>query len=196
MFRGRDGSYFLEDIGGDIDLLVLDTAHVHPMETLNFLCVLPFLKLTGSYVILHDITLFVAGVKSRNALACRYLFGHVVSDEKLSPSPDTEERPSNIGAFRVSDVTMKYVNNLFESLPIPWSIKLQPRDLEDISAVIKKYYSPEQYKFFREAVTIQDYMNEQNKHMEGISFKAALKLWKPGLYSFLRRVRHPFRKQA
>ena len=39
VYRGGDVSRFVEDIGGDIDLFMLDTVHTHPWETLNFLCI-------------------------------------------------------------------------------------------------------------------------------------------------------------
>ena len=56
MFRGGDCSRYLENVGGNIDLLVLDTVHIHPWETLNFLCALPFMK-NDSWTVLHDIML-------------------------------------------------------------------------------------------------------------------------------------------
>ena len=198
IFRGGDASRHIEEVGGDIDLLVLDTVHIHPWETLNFLCILPFMKLSGSYTILHDITLEYAGMKSRNHLACRYLFSHVVSDEKFSPKPDREGLPSNIGAFKVSEVTMRYANNLFESLLIPWESKVLPEDLETISAIIRKYYSPEQYRFFCDAVSFQEYLEKRKNSESSMSFRDAVRFgirsWNPSLYSFLRKVRHPFRK--
>ena len=72
VFRGGDVSKFIEQIGRNIDMLVLDTVHIHPWETLNFICVLPFMK-NDSWTILHDITCF-DNPKGRNGLACRYLF--------------------------------------------------------------------------------------------------------------------------
>ncbi len=75
IFRGGDVSRFIEEVGGGIELFMLDTVHTHPWETLNFLCVLPFMKM-DSWVVLHDITLFMSP-SDRHALACRYLFMRV-----------------------------------------------------------------------------------------------------------------------
>jgi predicted O-methyltransferase YrrM len=44
LLTGNDISYFIEDIGAEIDFVLLDTAHIHPWETLNFLTILPFLS--------------------------------------------------------------------------------------------------------------------------------------------------------
>ena len=193
IFRGGDCSRYIEAVGGDIDLLVLDTVHIHPWETLNFLCVLPFMKQSGSYTILHDITLEYLGMRQRSHLACRYLFSHVVSDEKFSPVPDYEGLPSNIGAFKVSDITMKYVNTLFESLLIPWKSEVKPEDLEAISAVIKKYYSPEQYEFFCVALDFQRHLKEHVestavKHNLYNSLKIFMKAWQPRLFYRLKHL--------
>ena len=194
LFCGGDCSRYLENVGGDIDLLVLDTVHIHPWETLNFLCVLPFMKESGSYTVLHDITLEYLSMIQRRHLACRYLFSHVVSDEKFSPAPDYEGLPSNIGAFKVSDITVKYVNNLFESLLIPWESEVKPEDLESISAVIKKYYSPEQYEFFCDAVDFQKQLKdatEKTAVKNGLrtSLKIFLHSWQPKVYYWLKHLR-------
>ena len=168
IYRGGDISRFIERVGGDIDLLVLDTAHIHPWETLNFLCVLPFMKI-GSWVILHDVSLPYCNHREED-LACRYLYGHVVSDVKIMPAPEENYIPyfSNIGAFHVVDDTVKYVGNLFESLLCPWAALpgvldervysfFQPilqEDLDDIRKVIGKYY-PEYAEFLEHAIEFQ-----------------------------------------
>ena len=116
MFRGGDISCFIEEIGADIDLLVLDTVHTHPWETVNFLCVLPFMKRNESWTVLHDISRYMSPDASRRALACRYLFGHVMSSEKFLPVSDYAHLPANIGAFKISEDTIMYADNIFSSL--------------------------------------------------------------------------------
>ena len=143
-------------IGGDIDLVLLDTVHTHPWETLNFLCVLPFMKKDSSWTVLHDINIFI-NPNERYALACRYLFGHVVSEEKITPVPDEKyTKFANIGAFKVSDITLKHTENLFEALLIPFNIHVSSKDLADINGIIKKYYTREQYKFFCDIIETQE----------------------------------------
>ncbi|MBQ3654517.1 MAG: class I SAM-dependent methyltransferase [Synergistaceae bacterium] len=193
IFRGGDVSRFIEEVGGGIELFMLDTVHTHPWETLNFLCVLPFMKI-GSWVVLHDITLFM-NPSDRHALACGYLYAGVVSDEKVTPAPDNPARKfANIGAFRVSEATVKYVNNLFEMLLVPWNIQVSGRDLEDISRIIQKYYSPEQYRFFCDALEFQEYMfkhpaNFHSKVRHYLQEKASAKT-----YSFLSKIRRSLRR--
>lgn len=179
VFRGGDVSCFIEEIGGDIDLLMLDTVHTHPWETLNFLCVLPFMK-RDSWCVLHDISLFV---KHLHALACRYLFGHVVSEEKISPVPDDENMPSNMGAFRISDNTMKYVGNLFGSLLIPWGTEVSTKDYAGMKKIIERYYSPEQYKSLCDAFQFQALRGRKwGKQSLRNSLKLFLRAWQPRLF--------------
>ena len=192
IFRGGDVSCFLEEIGGDIDLFMLDTVHIHPWETLNFLCALPFMK-NDSWTVLHDITLFTHP-KNRGSLACRYLFSCVVSDEKITPIPeDDKEIFANIGAFKVSAITKKYVNNLLEALLIPWDSEVKAKDMKTISAIIKKYYSPEQYEFFCKVLELQEQIRKLDE-TEGLSFysaaKAFLKAWQPKLFRRMKHLKH------
>lgn len=177
VYRGGDVSRFVEEIGGDVDLLMLDTVHSHPWEILNFLCVFPFMKKDSSWVVLHDILTNV----------CRYLFGTVVSDKKVSPVSDIEGVPANIGAFMISDVTAKYIDDLLGCLLIRWECPVLPEDFSDMKKVIGKHYTPEQYKLFCDAYDFQE--NLKGRKYGKKSFLEALKLfvksWQPVLYSHL-----------
>ncbi len=193
IFRGGDVSAFIEEIGGDIDLFVLDTAHIHPWETLNFICVLPFMKKDSSLTILHDITLFVSPV-SRVSMACRYLFASVVSDGKFSPTTEGENRIfSNIGAFKVSSDTVKYADNLFQTLLIPWDVPVPEKDMKGIKAVISKHYSQEHYEFLCNAAKFQDYMFSHPEKIRS-TVKNTIRRNYPKLYSFLASTKHFFMK--
>ena len=193
IFRGGDVSRFIEQIGGDIDLVLLDTVHTHPWETLNFLCVLPFMRKDLSWTVLHDINIFI-NPNERYALACRYLFGHVVSEEKITPISDEKyTKFANIGAFKVSDITAKHVKNLFEALLIPFNIHVSNKDLADINKIIKKYYTQEQYKFFCDVIETQEYMFKHPRSFVslikgGIKQKAG-----PELFAFLQKIKRSLR---
>lgn len=53
LYTGGTSAHFMEEIGGDIDLCLIDTVHSNPGEFLDFLIVLPYLK-KNAIVILHD----------------------------------------------------------------------------------------------------------------------------------------------
>ena len=56
VYTGRYAVEYIDDIGEDIDFLVLDTVHSMPGEILDFLAYCPHLK-TGCVVVMHDISL-------------------------------------------------------------------------------------------------------------------------------------------
>lgn len=156
IYRGGDVSAFIEKIGADIDLAVIDTMHLHPWETLNFLCILPFLS-KSAWVVLHDIAMHYS---DRRSLACKYLFDLVVSERKETPPPDSVPLFANIGAFQVEENTHKYVENLFGGLSLPWACEIKGEDLESVSRILSSYYPEELCDVFKKSIAFQDKMRK------------------------------------
>lgn len=85
------------------------------------------------------------------------------------PVSDYDSYFANIGAFKITDDTRKYIGNLFQSLVVAWdavpffydkyifpcATPMLEEDLNDIRKIIKKYY-PEHYEFFENAVKLQN----------------------------------------
>lgn len=200
LFAGGDVSRYIEQIGDGIDFALIDTAHVHPVETLNFLCVLPFMKL-GSWVVLHDISLQWSNERS---LACKYLFDHVVSENKVSPAPDSIPMFANIGAFQITNDTHKYIKDVFMSLTVPWGRwsdwkkREDVQDFGDVSKIIKKYYNDELYRIFEQSIDFQISMRKNwGKTRVPLSskLKQCLKILNPSSFYALKRVKKFFAKK-
>ena len=142
----------------------------------------------NSWVILHDVSTF-SGVGYYSGLACRYLFSCVTSEQRLSPLPEGDMYFSNIGAFKITEDTRKYINGLFESLVIPWNARIAEKDLHDIKNIIKTHYTEEQYNFFCRAIDLNEYLF---KNPADVNFKYALKCYcmkHPKLNAFLRWIK-------
>lgn len=60
LYTGGTTAKFIEQIGGDIDLCLIDTVHANPGEFLDFLIVLPYLK-KNAIVVLHDTCFHAVG---------------------------------------------------------------------------------------------------------------------------------------
>jgi len=155
---GQDFSA-LEDLpdsysGGAIDFLVIDTVHIHPVETLNFLTILPHLS-ENAMVVIHDVALFQNDMDKKKcdfmrSFACHMLLSNIVGEKMQIKKYAEADKPPyycNIGAIQINSDTRKYVSNLFYSLQFPWGfINL---DFENIGKSIKKYYRNEYYKMYQ-----------------------------------------------
>lgn len=155
LFPGQDITACIEDIGNEIDFLVLDTLHALPGEFLSFLVVLPYLK-EGAVIVLHDTSLFANRVKtegapgSRPAYYCNdLLFAAIASSTKLLPP---EENP-NIGALIFNrDLVMRHIQSVFYMLLLPWCNNPDSAVLEQTARFVDHNYPPVMRSFFQLAV--------------------------------------------
>lgn len=149
------------------DLVVLDTAHVHPIESLDFLMVLPFLS-DDAIVVMHDISSYTYVMEPHYMLyslrqfsnfpklpyANRLLFD-VVCANKARPCNrycdlvDKYLPYSNIGAFQINADTHKYISDVFSSLEFTWG--MYPDYLHRLDSFFMKHYSRENVGIFRTA---------------------------------------------
>jgi predicted O-methyltransferase YrrM len=119
---GKDACEVLDDCNTMFDFVVIDTAHIHPVESLNFLTVLPYLK-NGAIVVLHDIEVHYV---NNSEQASRILWSSLVAP-KIMPLKSYLFNESihyviNIGAFQITEDTRKYIGNVFYNLSLPWGI--------------------------------------------------------------------------
>jgi len=162
-FLGNDVSYFLNNIGKDIDMVILDSAHFVPGEILNFLTIFPYLK-EGATIILHDINLslsetdddFIRNVGRRNIIACRVLYDSVVG-EKVTPNFNWGPGINypNIGSFTTNSDTAKYIVNVFGALLLPWRFMPSSNFLKSILSNILSNYSISYYEFVKYVIKRQ-----------------------------------------
>jgi len=174
LVTGKDPSEIIESFGKKFDFVIIDTAHVHPIETLNFLSVLPFLE-DGAIVVLHDLSLYINAHFSdlsnypNISLATKFLFSSVVA-EKINVSSNDKEYVSmfilpNIGAFQVTSDTRKYIDGVFHSLSIPWAFIPDDNILKSVRNIVKKYYDKTKLELFDDAIKANYYLKAKKlKH--------------------------------
>ena len=179
---GKDVSAYLEDIGGNIDFCVLDTAHCMPGEVLNFLCILPYLKNGATVVIddllipfklISDFPLEAAGrarIKKSNAasmIACSVLFDCVVADKRLPnfSAMNNSEIP-NISSFEVSEETRKHINDLFLALLLPWKGIPSRQALLDVQMSLAKNYPTHTLAYFMNVLDKQINFHSDIKNLD------------------------------
>lgn len=152
---------YLERIGGDIDFLILDTAHTLPGELLDFLAAFPMLK-QGCCVVLHDIILnhLADPIAGENSYATKVLLSSVAAEKVVGKGNDTPYHSANIGAFYVTEDTGKYIENVFSALTIIWQYLPTAEQLERYRKHIAKYYKKELLEEYEDAVL----MNTATRH--------------------------------
>lgn len=120
----------LDEIGNEIDFLILDTVHSLPGELLDFLAAYPYLK-NGAIVVLHDIFLNQRA-QSTNAFATRVLLSSVAGEKIVGRGNDNPYGYIELGIFKVTQDTAEYIENVFTALMITW-------DYIPDSAIIELY---------------------------------------------------------
>lgn len=153
LLLGKDPSERMDELNEIFDLLILDTNHVHPSESLNFLSVLPYLS-DNAVIILHDITLYMNILEMGKGLSCfatRILMSAVCAD-KLEPNIVGFGGHTNIVAFQMSPITRQYIRNVFDALMLPW--EWFPNTIDVVRQFINKHYSEELRDIFERSVQL------------------------------------------
>ena len=139
LYTGGTAACFMDEIGGDIDLCLLDAAHINPGEFLDYLMVLPYLK-KNAIVVLHDIQLQTI---ANSVETCCILYSGL-SGIKLYPKTESLKFTlPNIGAVVLDDNAMDRTFNTFCLLTLKWQYMITPKDYIDILNIFSKYYSKE-----------------------------------------------------
>jgi predicted O-methyltransferase YrrM len=172
LFIGKEPSEIIEKIGSEtFDFCVIDTVHVHPIESLNFLTIFPFLS-DNAIVVIHDIVLFASAAKGYpknvscfTSFASKLLFDCLcgtklkIKDEKYLYSLNSVgaikiNTSGNIGAVQITKETKKNIQNVFSMLMFPWGFLPAIKHLKSISNIVKKYYSKDNFKEFCNAIKL------------------------------------------
>ncbi len=153
----KDPSEVIENLGqcGNFDFVIIDTAHIHPVETLNFLAVYPFLA-ENAIIVLHDISTYMSTLSQKHYrfpsafFATKLLFDTLVGDKRILPASEYSSRVlSNLGVCQLNQDSQKYLGNVFSMLSFPWGKTFSSMDRQH--SLIKNYYAPQLYQSFLSA---------------------------------------------
>ena len=130
---------YMEEIGGEIDLCLIDTVHCNPGEFLDFLIVLPYLK-KNAVLILHDIALH----HNNNKLAITngILFS-CLRGKKLSFNEGFWNKYANIGAVILDENIMDSISDYIYLLTLPWEYLPSDNDIWECQKLFSKNYETE-----------------------------------------------------
>ena len=145
LFIGNTTSAFIEEIGHDIDFVMIDTSHVMPGEALSLIEILPFLK-TNAIITLDDLHFQQRkkNYKQSYFYPCNNLLISILRGKKIIYDLPKNEtfKITKLGAVILDDHQENYYFEYFYLLTSIWSY--MPKKFEIICArkIIEKYYSP------------------------------------------------------
>jgi len=178
LFTGGLSLKFLDEIGRDVDLCLIDTVHSNPGELLDTLMVLPFLK-DEAIIVLHDVNCHtfsgkVAECNSQIGNTNNLLFSAISGKKfvqglflKSSSFSNTAKTPyfPNIGAIKINSKTKEHIFELFNLLTLKWVYLLAEDEEQQIITFFSKYYdeyfveyTKKIFAYHRECIKYEDDM--------------------------------------
>lgn len=147
LYTGKYAVEYLEEIGADIDFLILDTVHSMPGELLDFLAFYPYLK-QSAIVVVHDIALNLFH-NQPDAFATKVLLDTVAARKFYGMDGDSL---LNIGAFMINSDTGRYIDNIFSALTLTWKSFPKKEELTLYREFYQKHYNNGNLELFDAAV--------------------------------------------
>ena len=139
LYTGCTVAHVIEEIGNDIDFVILDAAHILPGEVLDFLTIFPYLSKDAT-IVMHDILAATEGLAA-DWYATGILYFSVLAD-KFSLIRDFPGALygsiCNIGAFQINEDTKKCLENIFLTLYLPWPCIPAPEHSHEYLTILKK----------------------------------------------------------
>ena len=172
LYTGNVAAKFLDEIGNNIDLVILDAAHNNPGEILDFITILPYLS-KEAIIVIHDIQLHNS--YTQYDTTCGSLFS-CLKGKKFYPYDD-EYYDSlfgfpNIGAVILDPDISNYIEDIFFLLTMPWKYIYNKEDNMYIVNNLNKHYSNHFVKIYdkiRGFNLVKINHNDGNKKMESVN---------------------------
>ncbi|WP_297277263.1 class I SAM-dependent methyltransferase [uncultured Brachyspira sp.] len=147
LYTGGVTAKFIEEIGGDIDLCFIDTAHINPGEFMDILMVLPYLK-KNAVVIIHDVSSHTFSYQNNKLICtCGVLFS-ALKGRKIIPNDGIFNTIGNIGAVILDDDILDRVYDYFHLLTLPWEYLPTDEDIDITKNIFLKYYDKKYVDMF------------------------------------------------
>lgn len=144
LYTGGLSAKFLEDIGGDIDLCLLDTVHSNPGEFLDILFILPYLK-KNAILVLHDTAYHMhRSISYTNGVLFSSLKGKKITIDENYFGTEI----GNIGLIILDDDIMERIFDYFYLLTLPWTYVISNEDIVVAEEFIRKHYGDKYAKMF------------------------------------------------
>ena len=152
LFKGDIAARYIEKIGNNIELAMIDTSHFEPGEILDFLMILPFLK-EEAIVIFHDIDQQITlskGKDMRNEWA-PYIIFNLIRGKKYLPSGKGILN-KDIGAIKLEKNQKRFTHDYCRALGGQWQYFPPEKHIVAIINFFKKYYDRDCLTILQESI--------------------------------------------
>lgn len=147
-------SDFLDEIGGEIDMCLIDTVHVNPGELLDYLMVLPFLK-KNAIIVLHDISLHLLP-HNENAITNCILFSAMQGDKTYPKSENVGRGFPNIGAAIIDkESQIQHITDILMLLGLEWTYMPTQKDCDSMLTLFSKHYDTHTFNLIQQIFVSQ-----------------------------------------
>lgn len=161
---GKSIPFYIEEIGNNVDFLIIDTTHALPGELLDFFVCLPYLK-EGAIVVLHDTVCNI--LENSNSFATKILFDVVKAKKIVNFNVDEEKYTGlpNIMAFEITEDTKVNAKDILSALTLNWQYGLEDDEKLKYAQLISNNYGDSFRNLFLGIATV----NIRNLYLNQIS---------------------------
>jgi len=166
IYKGNIAVNFMEQIGKDIDMVFIDSAHLEPGEILDFIIVLPFLS-EEAVIVMHDIANQITATRrfkdwlgGRNEWAPYIIFNSIRGKTYLPSGSNLLTH--DIGAKKLYINQKIYFQDYFRALGGQWQYFPKEKYINDMYKYFKRYYDCDCLNIFNEAVDFNRKFVKQN----------------------------------
>ena len=152
LFKGDIAAKYIEKIGKNIDLVLIDTSHFEPGEILDFLMIFPFLK-EEAVIILHDIASQIThskGKDMRHEWAPYKIFNLIKGDKYLPSGKGILTK--NIGAVKLDKNQKENLHDYCRALGGQWEYFPTEEQILTIITFFEKFYDNDCLTILKESI--------------------------------------------
>ena len=166
LYKGNIAVKYMENIGKNIDMAIIDSAHFEPGEILDFIIVLPFLS-EEAIIVMHDIANQITlSRKTKKWLGKRnewapYIIFNSIRGKIYLPS-GKNLLTHDIGAKKLDINQKRYFHDYFRLLGGQWQYFPKEEYIQEIYEYLRKYYDDDCLNIFNETVNFNRIFVKKN----------------------------------
>ena len=152
LFKGSVAVKYIEKIGKNIDLAMIDTSHFEPGEILDFLMILPFLK-EEAILIFHDIDHQITHSKGKDMRYswAPYIIFNLIRGKKFLPSGKGILN-KDIGAIILEKNQKNFIYDYCRALGGQWQYFPSEDHIQIVINFFEKYYDERCVTILKESI--------------------------------------------